>query len=76
MIICFRILSRSLFTTIQSFNAKQSKLSTALLNKPQITNFMGLSLSSEAGNCAATQELPSICQNPKVHYRGPYPEPD
>jgi hypothetical protein len=24
---------------------------------------------SEAANCAATQELPSILYNPKVHYR-------
>jgi hypothetical protein len=30
---------------------------------------MELSSSSEAANCAATQELPSILRNPKVHYR-------
>jgi hypothetical protein len=33
-----------------------------------LTNFMELSPSSEAANCAATQELPSILWNPKVHY--------
>jgi hypothetical protein len=30
---------------------------------------MELSPSSEAANCAATQELPSIFWNWKVHYR-------
>jgi hypothetical protein len=28
-----------------------------------------LSPSREAANCAATQELPSILRNPKVHHR-------
>jgi hypothetical protein len=32
--------------------------------------FMELSPSREAANCAATQELPSILWDPKVHYRG------
>jgi hypothetical protein len=29
---------------------------------------MELRLSCEAANCAATQKLPSILWNPKVHY--------
>jgi hypothetical protein len=33
------------------------------------TNFMELSPSWEAANCAATQELPSILWNPKFYYR-------
>jgi hypothetical protein len=30
---------------------------------------MELNISSEAANCSATQELPSILWNPKFHYR-------
>jgi hypothetical protein len=33
-----------------------------------ITNSMRLSPSLEAVSCAATQELPNILWNPKVHY--------
>jgi hypothetical protein len=33
------------------------------------TNFMELTASWEAANCATTQELPSTIWNPKVHYR-------
>jgi hypothetical protein len=32
-------------------------------------SLMELSPSKEAANCAATQELPSILRNPKVHHR-------
>jgi hypothetical protein len=32
-------------------------------------SLMELNPSSEAANCAATQELPSILWNPTVHYR-------
>jgi hypothetical protein len=32
-------------------------------------SLMNLSPSSEAANCAATQELARILWNPKVHYR-------
>jgi hypothetical protein len=35
----------------------------------ELTNFMELSHSWEAANCAATQELPSNLWGPKVHYR-------
>jgi hypothetical protein len=34
-----------------------------------LTNFLELRSSSKASNCAATQELPSILLNLKVHYR-------
>jgi hypothetical protein len=34
-----------------------------------LTNFMELSPSWEVTNCPATQELPSILKNTKVHYR-------
>jgi hypothetical protein len=44
---------------------------------------MELCHSLEANSCSATQEIPSILQNPEVHYcvqssptTGPYPEPD
>jgi hypothetical protein len=38
--------------------------------KPHVLTYLltGLSPSSEAANCAATQELPSLLLNPKVHY--------
>jgi hypothetical protein len=34
-----------------------------------LTNSAELSPSCEAARCAATQELPNILLNPKVHYR-------
>jgi hypothetical protein len=36
---------------------------------PELTNYMELSPSWEAANCAVTQEFPSILWNPKFHYR-------
>jgi hypothetical protein len=35
----------------------------------ELTNFMDLSTSWEAANCAATQEIPCNLWNLKVHYR-------
>jgi hypothetical protein len=42
-----------------------------MLNVPQNITYLltELSPSLEAANCAATQELPSILKNPKVHHR-------
>jgi hypothetical protein len=39
------------------------------LQNNNLTNSKELSPSCEAANCAATQELPRILRNPKVHYR-------
>jgi hypothetical protein len=36
---------------------------------PKITNFVELSASWDAANCAATQELPNILWNPRVYNR-------
>jgi hypothetical protein len=45
-------------------------INTTVDYKPIFTHsLMDLSCSSEAANCAATQELPSILWNSKVHYR-------
>jgi hypothetical protein len=46
------------------------KLWTSSENISHITHsLMELSSSWEAANCTATQELPSVLWNPKVHYR-------
>jgi hypothetical protein len=48
----------------KKYGRKQGKLM-----KRKLTNVTELSSSSEVASCAATQELPSILRNPKVHYR-------
>jgi hypothetical protein len=40
-----------------------------ILNGIELTSLMKLNPSWEAANCAVTQELRNILQNPKVHYR-------
>jgi hypothetical protein len=45
----------------------QDKSSTCLSNL--LTSSMEHSLSWQAASCTATQELPNILRNPKVHYR-------
>jgi hypothetical protein len=40
-----------------------------MANKSNTYLLMELSASWEAANCAATQEIPTVLWNPKVHYR-------
>jgi hypothetical protein len=42
---------------------------TIFTSTRNITLLTELSISSEAANCATTQELPSILRNPKFHHR-------
>jgi hypothetical protein len=51
----------------ESYGSKRAVLSTMIMNL--LNSLMELSSSSEAVSCVATQELPSILCNPKVHYR-------
>jgi hypothetical protein len=51
----------------QDINKFTSRLTIKIWNN-QLTNYMDLSPSWENANCAATQELPNILWNPKVHY--------
>jgi hypothetical protein len=60
------------FTSILSLHASHwvlIKVSVPSLTHSLTHTLMELSPSWEAANCAATQELPSLLWNPKVHYR-------
>jgi hypothetical protein len=56
---------RSLF---QNYSYRTDQKTKSMRNEERRTNFMQLSPSWEAANCATTQEFPSYLWNPKVHY--------
>jgi hypothetical protein len=60
-----------MFTTALHWSIFRARLIQSILHHPvSLTDLlMELSASWEATNCAATQELPSVLWNPKVHYR-------